>query len=39
MPIQKNASGGTSKFITDPGEYPVEISNVQFGKSKKGDSE
>lgn len=38
MPIQKNASGGMSKFITDPGEYSVEISDVQFGKSKKGDS-
>src|SRR4051812_33022830 len=37
MPITKNAAGGLSKYITEPGEYAVEISDVQFGKSKKGD--
>lgn len=38
MAITKNAAGGMSKFITEPGEYAVEVSNVQFGKSKKGDA-
>lgn len=37
MPIQRNAVGGSSKYITDPGDYIVEIVEVQMGKSKKGD--
>lgn len=38
MPIQKNAAGaGTTKYITEIGEYIVEITKVDLGKSKKGD--
>lgn len=37
MAIQKNAKSSGGKFISEQGEYLVEISDVQFGKSKKGD--
>lgn len=37
MPILRNAGGGSTKFITEPGDYVVEIIEAQMGKSKKGD--
>lgn len=37
MAIPKNAKASGGKYISDPGEYAVEITDVQFGKSKKGD--
>lgn len=37
MAIAKNAVSSGGKFISEPGDYLVEISEVQAGKSSKGD--